>query len=165
MLSTIPSTWLFGALAAAVACTAATPPSAVQAQAMACRIMPPADLERRPVRWLGACPKGLAQGLGVLRLGERTPYQFFLGRVVNGRPVQGVLRVENTQLMTAYRFDRALKPVQPDGLRPQETAEVFRAAVAGANATARRFATTGNQGSAAYYTRLAKEIAGSEPGE
>lgn len=161
------STRLFGAVVAiaiAGACTANSGAAGVDTAAK-CTITPPAELNRRPLHWLGSCTNGLAQGIGVLRLGEGEPYQFFLGRVADGRPVQGVLRVENAQLMTAYRFDGALHVVQPDGLRPRETADVFRTAVAGANATARRFAIAGNRGSAAYYTRLAEQIAGSEPGE
>ncbi|MDJ0275748.1 hypothetical protein QLH51_02875 [Sphingomonas sp. 2R-10] len=152
------------AAAIACACTADSGATAAADTSAACKVLPPADLGRRPLRWLGACSNGLAQGLGVLRLGERAPYQFFLGRVADGRPVQGLLRAEDTQLMTAYRFDRALKVVQPDGLRPNETAAVFRTGTAGANATAQRFEAAGNRGSAAYYARMAREIAGSEPG-
>ncbi|WP_394663356.1 hypothetical protein [uncultured Sphingomonas sp.] len=75
-------------LGSAGACSAdgdAKPP-AVQAP---CRVTILADLTQRPARWLSPCAKGVAEGLGLLRLGTGEPYQFFLGRMADGRPVEG----------------------------------------------------------------------------
>ncbi|MBZ6382561.1 hypothetical protein [Sphingomonas sanguinis] len=71
-------------LGSAGACSAdgdAKPPAAQNS----CRVTIPADLSQRPARWLGPCAQGMAEGLGVLRLGTGEPYQFFLGRMAGVR--------------------------------------------------------------------------------
>lgn len=122
-----------------------------------CRVTIPADLTQRPARWLGSCAKGVAAGLGVLRLGTGEPYQFFLGRMADGRPVQGVLKVNGSQVIAAYRFDAEGRGVNPDGNRPEQLTQVFRTGSAGASAAAARFAAVGNKASAAYYRKLARD--------
>ncbi len=121
-----------------------------------CRVTIPADLTQRPARWLGPCAKGAAEGLGVLSLGTAEPYQFFLGRMANGRPIQGVLKVNGSQVIPAYRFDAEGRGVNPDGNHPEQPTQVSRTGSAGASAVAARFAAAGNMGSAAYYHKLAQ---------
>ena len=141
------------AIGSAAACSAGGgAPSAAD-----CRVTIPADLTQRPARWLGDCIKGTAEGLGVLRLGKAEPYQFFLGRMARGRPIQGVLKVNGSQLIPAYRFDPEWRGVVPDADRPEQLTQVFRTGSAGASAAARRFASQGNAGSATYYRKLAED--------
>lgn len=143
------------AIGSAAACSAgggAAAPSAAD-----CRVTIPADLTQRPARWLGDCIKGTAEGLGVLRLGKAEPYQFFLGRMARGRPIQGVLKVNGSQLIPAYRFDPEWRGVVPDADRPEQLTQVFRTGSAGASAAAQRFASQGNAGSATYYRKLAED--------
>jgi hypothetical protein len=122
-----------------------------------CRVTIPADLTQRPARWMGGCVKGAAEGLGVLRVGQGEPYQFFLGRMAGGRPVQGVLKVNGSQVIPAYRFDTDGRGVNPDGNQPEQLTQVFRTGSAGARAVAGRFAAQGNKASATYYTKLAQD--------
>ena len=123
--------------------------------APACAASVPADLAKRPARWLGGCARGKAEGPGVLRLGTTEPFQFFTGTMKAGRPVRGVLKVNASQLVAAYAFDQWLEAIVPDGNRPVELDATFRTGSAGAAAVARRFAAAGNKASAAYYQRMA----------
>ncbi|HJO64364.1 MAG TPA: hypothetical protein QF469_03410 [Sphingomonas sanguinis] len=99
----------------------------------------------------------MAEGLGVLRLGTGEPYQFFLGRMAGGRAVQGVLKVNGSQVIAAYRFDAEGRGVNPDGNRPEQLTQVFRTGSSGASAVGARFATARNMGSAAYYRKFARD--------
>lgn len=145
-----------GALAiGAGGCAQAKAPA--PAAATACVAAVPADLAKRPARWLGGCTGGKAEGPGVLRLGTAEPFQFFTGTMKAGRPVRGVLKVNASQLVAAYAFDQRLEAIVPDGNRPAELDATFRTGSAGAAETARRFAAAGNQASAAFYRRMADQ--------
>ncbi len=143
-------------LGSAEACAADSGAKTAAASAP-CRVTIPADLTQRPARWLGPCAKGAAEGLGVLRLGTGEPYQFFLGRMADGRPVRGVLKVNGSQVIPAYRFDAEGRGMNPVGNRPEQLTQVFGTGSAGASAAAARFAAAGNMGSAAYYRKLAQD--------
>jgi hypothetical protein len=145
---------------AAASCAQAKAPqptSTTSAATTACRAAAPAELANRPLRWMGPCVAGKAEGPGVLRLGTAEPFQFFTGTMKAGRPVRGVLKVNASQLIAAYAFDRRLEAIVPDGNRPAELDATFRTGSAGAAAAARRFAAAGNKASAAYYQRMADQ--------
>lgn len=145
---------------AAASCAQAKAPQPAptsSAATTACRAAAPADLANRPLRWMGPCVAGKADGPGVLRLGAAEPFQFFMGTMKAGRPVRGVLKVNASQLVAAYSFDQRLEAIVPDGNRPAELDETFRTCSAGAAAAARRFAAAGNKASAAYYRRMADQ--------
>ncbi|RZL81870.1 MAG: hypothetical protein EOP66_05530 [Sphingomonas sp.] len=146
--------WVAAAIGLIAASASATPRIA---GTPSCRVQVPADLDSGNAVWLGACARGRAQALGVLRVGARAPYQFFLGRVEAGRPVTGVLVLDRSQLMDAVRFDSALRAVHTDGLKPGEIEGVFRIASAGAQAAAQRFLASGNRSSAAFYAKMAHD--------
>jgi hypothetical protein len=98
-----------------------------------------------------------------MRSGVGEPCDFFAGRMRAGRPVDGVLVLSSGLMMVAVRFDANRRVVVSDGSRPAEEEAVFRTATAGAEAVAKRMATVGNKGSAAYYTALAKRIRNAPP--
>lgn len=153
------TTRLFGLLVAAGASMAAmaSPPTEP------CRFDAPADLDAAPARWLGSCRNGAADGLGVVRAGTAEPYAFFAGRMLGGRPAEGLLLLHEGGMMVAVRFDAALRVVNSDGLRPAEDDRVFAQAQAAALETAARFRQEGNRASADYYAALAQRIVVSRP--
>jgi hypothetical protein len=129
----------------------------------ACRFEAPADLDASPARWLGECPQGAAQGLGVLRGGLGEPYAFFAGVMQHGRPTEGLLMLKEGGWMVAVAFDEDLRTVQNGGLHPEWDDRPFAQAHAGALATASWFRRQGNTASAAYYARLAQSIIDGRP--
>ena len=155
-----------GAPAATSRTTTAAPKPAMVASPPSshpCRAQTPAEITTTAARWLGDCPNGIADGLGVMRSGAGEPYEFFAGRMRAGRLVDGVLVLKSGLMMVAVRFDANRRVVVSDGLRPSEDEAVFRTATAGAEAVAKRMASAGNKGSAAYYTALAKRIREAPP--
>ena len=120
-----------------------------------CAATPPAELTARPMTWLGPCAGGRAEQLGVLRLGAAAPHQFSLGRMRAGKPVQGVLILNASQVKDAVRFDGGMNAVYSDPNRQGEIESVFRVASSAAAATARRFKGSGNAGSARFYRDMA----------
>ncbi|MET0373849.1 MAG: hypothetical protein ABW128_06280 [Rhizorhabdus sp.] len=131
--------------------------------ATSCRFEAPADLDAVPARWLGDCPQGAADGLGVLRGGVGEPYAFFAGVMHQGRPAEGLLMLKAGGWMLAVAFDESLEVVSNGGLHPDWDDRAFERAHAGALATASWFRRQGNQASAAYYTRLAQSIIDGRP--
>lgn len=138
-------------------------PAGSARSAPACRAEVPAELSSASALWLGDCRGGAADGLGVSRAGTGEPYEFFAGRMRGGRLVDGVLVLKSGLMMVAVRFDAARRVVVSDGLRPAEDEAVFRTATAAAQSVARRFAASGNRGSAAYYAALARRIETAPP--
>ncbi len=132
-------------------------------EAAACRFDMPADLGATPGRWLGACPDGTADGLGVIRAGTAEPYAFFVGRMQGGRPADGLLILREGGWMVAVRFDAGLHVVSSDGLKPEDDDRVFQQAHAAALETAARFRQEGNKASADYYTLLGRRITEGRP--
>jgi hypothetical protein len=128
-----------------------------------CRFEAPADLDAAPARWLGDCPQGAADGLGVLRGGVDEPYAYFVGVMHQGRPAEGLLMLKAGGWMLAVAFDESLKVVSNGGLHPEWDDRAFDQAHAGALSTARWFRRQGNQASAAYYTCLAQSIIDGRP--
>lgn len=127
----------------------------------ACRAAAPAITTATPSRWLGTCTRGLAEGVGVLRIGSREPFQFFFGEMRGGRPVRGLIRAANGWYPAAA-FDARFVAVNPRSWTPEQGHGLYVLAVRAARTTARRFATAGNRTSATYYERLAQEIADGE---
>jgi hypothetical protein len=128
-----------------------------------CRFEAPSDLDASPARWLGECPQGAAQGLGVLRGGTGEPFAFFAGVMQQGRPTEGLLMLREGGWMVAVAFDEDLKTVQNGGLHPEWDDRAFAQAHGGALATASWFRRQGNAASAAYYARLAQSIMDGRP--
>jgi hypothetical protein len=126
-----------------------------------CRAEAPAALTG-PAHWLGACPNGAAEGLGVIRVGTAEPYQFFLGEMHAGLPVRGMLKQTDGWGMAAH-FDAARAVVSPRSWDPRDSHAMYLLAARAARTAARRFATMGNRGSAAYYQKLAQEVTDGEP--
>jgi hypothetical protein len=154
---------LAAAAAITLAGTAALSRSAPASGPAACRADVPADLTLAPAHWLGDCPDGAAEGLGILRAGTAEPYEFFAGRMHQGHLVDGLLLLEQGTMMAAVRFDATRHVVSSDGLHPAEDDTLFRNATAAASAVSKRFAAAGNRGSATYYARLAVKIKNSQP--
>lgn len=128
----------------------------------ACQAIAPADLTSHPTRWLGDCPAGRANGLGVLRAGAAEPYQFFAGAMRAGQPVRGIL-VTRDAFQVVGRFDLQGRDLSPRSWEPEAHHAVFVLGARASQATASRFKTSGNAGSAAYYRRLSLRIQKGEP--
>ena len=128
----------------------------------ACQAVAPADLTSHPTRWLGDCPGGRADGLGVLRAGAAEPYQFFAGAMHAGQPVRGIL-VTRDAFQVVGRFDLQGRDLSPRSWEPTAHHAVFVLGARASQATARRFELSRNAGSAAYYRRLALRIQRGEP--
>ncbi len=128
----------------------------------ACNMTMPKDFTGVPVQWLGACPAGHAEGLGVIRAGRAEPYRFFAGEARGGRPLRGLIVVDGGFYAAAAFDARGTRQDVTSG-DPNEFHALFVLATRAALATAQRFAAAGNRGSAAYYQRLAKQIRDGEP--
>jgi hypothetical protein len=149
------------ALGMASGCFAA--PKAVMPGTGPCRAVVPTTLTAQPVRWLGDCPSGAAEGFGVMRAGAAEPYQFFLGEMHLGLPVRGLLIGPDEDWEIATDFDASHAPTSPRSMEGQDTHALFELSERAARTTARRFAAAGNQGSAVYYEKLAQKIVDGEP--
>ena len=122
-----------------------------------CPAVKPADLPG-PARWLGPCPSGRAEGMGVLRIGAAAPFAFFAGRMAAGRLGEGVVVRPDGLFEVAVGFDARGRSLPTDSLHPEQQDEVFAVAVQAAQATANRFTQLKNRGSADFYRRLALRI-------
>jgi hypothetical protein len=133
------------------------------ARVPSCRWAVPADVRQRPVAWLGACPAGLADGTGILRAGTREPYDFFLGRMARGRPVDGLIIGHGTEWLVAHGFDgRGGIRRTPDSTAGQFEA-LFSRGAAAADTLAKRMEAGGNRPSARYYRALAAKVRNALP--
>ena len=150
-------------MVAATLATGAAAPVPRPVAAPACAAAVPAEFALRPARWLGGCALGKADGLGVMRFGAAAPFAFFAGRMRAGRPVTGMLINPDGLFRPARGFDARLGAIDTDGNRPAEQDAVFRLASRAAEATARRFAATGNPGSAGFYHAMAERIGNGQP--
>ncbi len=128
-----------------------------------CRWSIPADIGQRPTRWLGSCRAGAADGLGILRAGTREPYDFFLGRMVRGRPHDGLMIGHGTEWLAASGFDSNGAIVQSSDKDGSGFEAIFDRAAAAADAVARRMDADGNRASARYYRSLAEKVRKSIP--
>lgn len=142
---------------AEVACARMEQRRAVTPPQSACRAVLPAITTAARSRWLGDCPRGRAEGVGVLRIGSGGPFEFFFGEMRGGRPVRGLIRAANGWYPAAA-FDARLRAVNPRSWTREQGHGLYLLAARAARATARRFAAAGNRTSAAYYERLAREI-------
>jgi hypothetical protein len=143
----------------------ASPAIGASPKAVSCQATAPImeDFPRhRPWRWLGECPNGVADGLGVLRMGNEEQTTFFFGRMHAGRPVAGYLDMGVTML--AYSFTPAGVAIAPDGSNNMDQSHaVFLLGSRAALATSRWFAARGNRASASWYRERAREILDGEP--
>ena len=150
------------ALALGASCTAigATP------KAVSCQAEAPIVEHfswKRPWRWLGECPGGRAEGLGVLRMGDgQEGTTLFFGRMHAGRPVAGYL--DKGTIILAYAFTPAGVAIEPDSsYNMDQRHSVFVLGSRAAMATSRWFAARGNHASARWYREQAREILDGEP--
>ena len=137
--------------------------STASAPASSCRWSVPVDVRQRPVQWLGDCHAGLANGLGILRAGNREPYDFFLGRMSKGRPVDGLMIGHGTEWLVAHGFDERGGIKRTPNAAEGEFGAVFSRAAAAADANAKRMEARGNPASARYYRTLAAKVRNSLP--
>jgi len=63
----------------------------------------------------------------------------------------------------AAHFDEARAVKSPRSWDPKDSHAMYVPAARAARATATRFSSSGNRNSAAYYERLAREVANGEP--
>jgi hypothetical protein len=150
---------VFVAMAAALCLTG----SMAVATPGGCRWSIPTDIGQRPTRWLGSCRAGAADGLGILRAGSREPYDFFLGRMVRGRPRDGLMIGHGTEWLVASRFDPSGAIVRSSDEDGSGLQAIFDRAAAAAAAMARRMDADGNHASARYYRSLADKVRKSIP--
>jgi hypothetical protein len=149
------------ALALGASCTAigATP------KAVSCQAEAPIVEHfswKRPWRWLGECPGGRAEGLGVLRMGTEEDTTFFYGRMHAGRPVAGYLDMGTVIL--AHAFTPAGVAIEPDSsYNMDQRNAVFLLGSRAAMATSRRFAARGDRASARWYRQKSRDILYGEP--
>lgn len=129
----------------------------------ACAAIAPTDITVRPAIWLGNCVSGKADGLGILRMGQRPPFAFLVGRMKAGRPASGLLFDVDKSYWTARGFDAKGHVLIADGNYLKEQDQAWADAVLAARSVGDRFAKAGNAGSAAYYRRFASEIENGRP--
>jgi hypothetical protein len=153
-----PAALAFGAAAPAIC--AKPNPTACQASGLIGEHIP----TPQPWRWLGECPNGRAEGLGVLRMGTaESGYTFFYGRMHGGRPVAGYLQ-RDLWVRLAYGFTPAGLPIEPDVRNNMDQRHaVFVLGSRAAMATSRWFAARGNRASARWYRERARDILDVEP--
>lgn len=145
---------LVRALAAALA-LAAVPATA----APACRAAVPAAIGAGPATWIGPCPRGRAEGDGVLRAPRDGTTRLFFGRMRAGRPQSGVMTSARGDYLPAWRFTPDLAALDdPSGDRAASV-RTFDTAADGARAASARLRRTGNRASAAFYAARARELA------
>jgi len=123
-----------------------------------CRWSIPAEIVQRPTRWLGTCRSGAADGLGILRAGSREPYDFFLGRMVHGRPRDGIMIGHGTEWLAAHGFDRSGAISPSPEVEASDFEALFTRGGAAADAVARQMEASGNKASARYYRALAERV-------
>ncbi len=129
----------------------------------ACRFLIPSEMAAGTgagATWLGACPGGLAEGSGVLRLntGGRA-VRMFAGLMHEGRPVRGLIDrgADSTgDYGPAWSFDGA-RPLP--ATTPEQVADGFKTASEGAAAASARFAEQGNAASAKFYAAWSAALA------
>jgi hypothetical protein len=140
-------------------------PIGAKPTAMSCQARAPIieDFPRnRPWRWLGECPGGRAEGLGVLLMGSEEEMTHFYGRMHAGRPVAGYL--DRGTAILAYAFTPAGVAILPDSsYNMDQRHAVFVLGSRAATATSRWFAARGNRASARWYREKAREILEGEP--
>jgi hypothetical protein len=117
----------------------------------------------RPWHWLGECPGGRAEGLGVLRMGDgQEGTTLFFGRMHAGRPVAGYL--DKGTIILAYAFTPAGVAIEPDSsYNMDQRNAVFLLGSRAAMATSRRFAARGDRASARWYRQKSRDILYGEP--
>lgn len=119
-----------------------------------CRFVPPASLATGPTYWIGECPNGRANGLGMLR--RRTngvAGHAFYGMMTDGIPVIGAVDKDGS-----FRVGRFAHGDIGPGTTPQENLDGFRTAVNAARTVSRWYATQGNAASADFYVKVAANL-------
>lgn len=127
----------------------AAPPPSMQADTHGCRLLVPADLGSSPVTWVGNCKAGLAEGLGVIRIGGPGTPRLFAGEMREGRPVAGFLDTGSADSAGPSLHFRGA-----DGLSTRNRGEALRAcaiAARGATSAATRYRAMHNLASAKFY--------------
>lgn len=120
-----------------------------------CHAVGPADWQPLSVRWVGECPDGHAEGLGVLRgLAQGKVVRLYFGRMQAGQPQIGV--VEQADGYVAGRFEHGV--LLPSDAR-EDYVLAFTTASAAAEAASQRFSQAGNAASAHFYHAKARRLA------
>jgi hypothetical protein len=127
----------------------------VGAKTPACSFTPPKDWTTSETRWHGACVKGRADGVGILRhVSNGKVDRVFYGKLSAGVPSLGVIEINDGYI--AGRF------VDGEVVRNDDRNALIRAfaeAEKAAKAAANRFAREGNEASAKHYRERAKALA------
>lgn len=112
-------------------------------------------------RWAGMCHRGLAHGVGAMRIRIGDENGVFTGQAIAGRAVSGI-----TTLSSGNYF-----PLAPEAPRPPDgsdaaavaTERAFRNAFEGAAAASRAYSAMGNGASARYYRQLRQKLIDGQP--
>lgn len=112
-------------------------------------------------RWAGMCRRGLAHGVGAMRIRIGDEDGVFTGQAIAGRAVSGI-----TTLSSGNYY-----PLAPEAPRPPggsdaaaiATERAFRNAFDGAATASRAYAAAGNGTSARYYRQLRQRLIDGQP--
>ena len=128
--------------------------------ASGCQFLPPRSLPSGPTYWIGACPDGKADGLGVLRRRDGAAAgEVFYGELKGGVPVVGVVDTArgNQGGLIAGRWKDGDRATREDSAW-QDNADAFTAASKAAQAASALFKAQKNEASARYYVQQAKML-------
>lgn len=134
-----------------------------------CNYVVPADLHAGTPEWLGPCAAGHAEGTGVLRVVQADgKAELFYGRYHQGFPQQGMFgNSDGAMLNPTHSFSPRTGHSVDDNATADpagQDARLWTLAAAAANVAAQHYAALGNQASAAFYRKQAKQL-GKGPGE
>lgn len=128
--------------------------------ASGCQFLSPRSLPAGPTYWIGACPGGKADGLGVLRRRDGADAgEVFYGELKDGVPVIGVIDTArgNQGGLIAGRWKDGDLATNEDNAW-QDNADAFTAASRAAQAASAVFKAQKNEASARYYAQQAKML-------
>jgi hypothetical protein len=122
---------------------------------VSCTFEVPKDWQPADTRWHGACLKGRADGLGVLRhLSGSKVDRVFYGRLKSGVPSLGVIEIDGGFIAGEFRDG-----VVADSQDRNIIIRAFDEASKAAKSAASRFERDGNKASATHYRERAKALA------
>lgn len=128
--------------------------------ASGCQFLAPRSLPSGPTYWIGACPSGKADGLGVLRRRDGAEAgEVFYGELKDGVPVLGVTDTARGNLggLIAGRWKDGDLATGEDSVW-QDNTDAFTAASKAAQAASAVFKAQNNEASARYYAQQAKML-------
>lgn len=128
--------------------------------ASGCQFRAPRSLPSGPTYWIGACPGGKADGLGVLRRRDGADAgEVFYGELKDGVPAIGVIDTArgNQGGLIAGRWKDGDLTTGEDSVW-QDNTDAFTAASKAAQAASAVFKAQNNEASARYYAQQAKML-------